>query len=111
MAALGFGESEEIAADKCEARMRVWAHNDLRGSVQAEFRVVVGEPSREIVRLADEQDAGLIVMSTHGHTGLKRVLSGSVTERVVRRAPCPVLVIREHGYDFVRSGVGPEPSL
>lgn len=43
----------------------------------------------------------LIVISTHGYTGVNRALLGSVTERVVREAPCPVLVVREHEHEFI----------
>src|SRR5262245_59272183 len=51
----------------------------------------------EICRLAREISADLIVMPTHGHTGLKRVFLGSTAERVVRHAPCPVFVVRQFG--------------
>jgi nucleotide-binding universal stress UspA family protein len=54
-----------------------------------------GRPYQEIVRLAREIDADLIALSTRGHSGLKRVLLGSTAERVVRSAPCPVLVVRK----------------
>lgn len=52
-----------------------------------------GNPADEIVALAVEAGVDLIVISTHGHTGLHRMLLGSVTERVVRTAPCPVLTV------------------
>jgi nucleotide-binding universal stress UspA family protein len=53
-----------------------------------------GVPSDEILRLAREQPCDLIVMSTHGRTGLERLLMGSVAETVVRGAPCPVMTVR-----------------
>ncbi len=53
-----------------------------------------GGPSEEIVRLATEKQVDLIVISTHGHTGLKHLFMGSVAERVIRHAHCPVLVVR-----------------
>jgi nucleotide-binding universal stress UspA family protein len=62
--------------------------------VACETRVAVGPAYRLIVELAGEWDAGLIVMGSHGRTGLKRLLMGSVTERVVGQAPCPVLVVK-----------------
>jgi len=55
---------------------------------------LVGAPWNEIVRLAEVDGADLIVMGTHGRTGLKHVLLGSVAEKVVRHAHCPVLVVR-----------------
>jgi nucleotide-binding universal stress UspA family protein len=64
-------------------------------AVPYEHRMLLGEPATEIVRLAEEQSADLIVMGTHGRTGLKRLLMGSVAEAVVRRSACPVLTFKE----------------
>ena len=64
-------------------------------AVKYEHHLVVGDPAREIVRLASEQKADLIVMGTHGRGGLTRLLMGSVAEEVVRRAECPVLTIKQ----------------
>ena len=58
-------------------------------------RLVMGDPATEIVRVAEEEQAELIVLGTHGRTGLSRILMGSVAEAVVRHAPCPVLIYRE----------------
>ena len=57
-------------------------------------RLTNGDPADEIVRIAGEEKADLIVMGTHGHTGVARVLLGSVAEKVVRQAPCPVLTLK-----------------
>ena len=54
-----------------------------------------GSPVEAIVDYADEQQIDLIVIATHGRTGLSHVLLGSVAERIVREAPCPVLTIRD----------------
>lgn len=62
--------------------------------VPRETVVSRGLPSEEIVRLAKEHAADLIVISTHGHTGLKHIVLGSVAERVVRHGHCAVLVVR-----------------
>jgi nucleotide-binding universal stress UspA family protein len=56
--------------------------------------VVIGSPLRKIVEAAAAKHVDLIVMATHGQTGLSHLLIGSVAERVVRTAPCPVLTIR-----------------
>jgi nucleotide-binding universal stress UspA family protein len=61
-----------------------------------------GQPHTEIVEAARELGADLIVLSTHGHTGLTHALLGSTAEKVVRHAPCPVLVVREKEHEFVR---------
>jgi nucleotide-binding universal stress UspA family protein len=63
--------------------------------VTYEHRMLTGEPAAEIVRLAKEEDVDLIVMGTHGRTGLRRMLMGSVAEAVVRHAECPVLTLKE----------------
>lgn len=58
-------------------------------------RLTMGDPAGEIVRIAADEKAEMIVLGTHGRTGVTRLLMGSVAEAVVRRAPCPVLVYRE----------------
>ena len=63
--------------------------------------VVEGVPYDTIIRFAKERDVDLIVMGTHGHTGLAHFLLGSVSEKVVRRAPCPVLTVRHPEHEFV----------
>lgn len=64
-------------------------------SVPFTHRLSMGDPAGEIVRIATDEGAELIVLGTHGRTGVTRLLMGSVAEVVVRRAPCPVLVYRE----------------
>ena len=61
--------------------------------VEIRQRVEVGAPHSNITELAEREGVDLIVMSTHGRTGLDHMLMGSVTEKVVARAPCPVLSI------------------
>lgn len=67
--------------------------------VKYEHHLVTGDPATEIVRLAEEEGVDLIVMGTHGRTGLKRLLMGSVAEAIVRRAPCPVFTYKEPHQD------------
>jgi nucleotide-binding universal stress UspA family protein len=61
---------------------------------RVERRLEQGDAAREIVRLAQETRCDLIVIGTHGRTGLDRLLMGSVAEQVVRKAPCPVLAVK-----------------
>lgn len=61
-----------------------------------ELRVVVGHPFERIVETAVHDKAGLIVMGTHGRTGLSHMATGSVAERVIRMAPCPVMAVKPH---------------
>ena len=63
-------------------------------AVTVEYRVVVGDPGAEIVSIAREAACDLIVMGTHGRTGLGRLLIGSVAEQVLRGAHCPVLTMK-----------------
>ena len=63
--------------------------------------VVEGSPQVEIVRYARTHEVGVIVLATHGRSGLAHVLIGSVAESVVRTAPCPVLTVRPEGHQFV----------
>ncbi len=65
--------------------------SDLIPRVEVEEKVELGVPDKNIVKLAKTEGSDLIVISTHGRTGLSRMLVGSVTEKVVRHAPCPVL--------------------
>jgi len=58
-------------------------------------RLLEGDPASEIVKLAKAEHADLIVLGTHGRTGIERLLLGSTAEQVLRRAPCPVLAVKE----------------
>ncbi|HEX6243682.1 MAG TPA: universal stress protein [Polyangiales bacterium] len=66
------------------------------GTTQVTAQLLQGPAASEIVRVAGEQSFDLIVMGTHGRTGLSHLLLGSVTEKVVRRAPCAVLTVPLH---------------
>lgn len=63
--------------------------------------VRLGHPADEILRLCEEVGAHLVLVGSHGRTGLTRVLMGSVSEKIVREAKCPVLVVRNRGYEDV----------
>jgi nucleotide-binding universal stress UspA family protein len=60
-----------------------------------EVQVAAGHPAEAIVRMAQELEVDLIIMATHGRTGLSHILLGSVAEQVVRHAPCAVLTVRQ----------------
>jgi nucleotide-binding universal stress UspA family protein len=66
-------------------------------TVEVNYQVVAGTPSYKIIEVAGTEKVDLIVMATHGRTGLSHLVMGSVAERVVRMAPCPVLTIRPTG--------------
>lgn len=80
-------------------RQLIEALEELRRSVVAsgvlaEAQLLDGPPATEIAALARRSEASLIVMGTHGRTGLPHALLGSVAEKVVRHAPCPVMTVR-----------------
>lgn len=103
-----FGAADYAAL---EAELKTEAEKQLSGLAESEIGSTVpctttlcnGRPATEIAEAAREFEADLVVIATHGRTGLKHVLLGSVAENVVRHAPCPVLTVRENERDFVES--------
>src|ERR1043166_5663353 len=91
---------------KCQRRLRRIA-SDLRiGSTLLQSAVVrFGAAFQEITHLARTRRVDLILISTHGYTGLKHAVLGSTAERVVRHAPCAVLVVRPREREFIRSEI------
>jgi universal stress protein A len=78
---------------EAETRVQEFAAKARPGSVPIDLKVMIGEPSWDICKVAEEEHCDLVVMGSHGRTGLGHVLLGSVAERVVRLSPCPVLVV------------------
>jgi nucleotide-binding universal stress UspA family protein len=72
-----------------------------REKLQAQVSAKFGNPFVEIVRYAKENGIDLIVMGTHGRGAIAHMLMGSVAERVVRKAPCPVLTVRHPEHEFI----------
>ena len=70
-------------------------------NVRVTRKVIEGTPFVEIVRYAKESTADLLIIGTHGRGAVAHMLLGSVAEKVVRKAPCPVLVVRDEEHDFV----------
>jgi len=86
-----------LERQKTEAgkQLRLLAAESLGPDVEVTARVLAGTPHVEITKLAEECGADLIVMATHGHGFISHAILGSTTERVMRHAPCPVLIVRE----------------
>jgi universal stress protein A len=78
-----------------ESRMLECLKSIGESGVEATGEALIGGPFQTIVDLAFTSGVDLIVMGTHGRTGITHLLIGSVAERVIRHAPCPVLVVRE----------------
>ena len=91
---VGFDEAERHLAGY--GRSRAAAAGVPSGSIHAHVRL--GSPAHELVELAKLLDADLVVVGTHGRTALGRLLMGSVAEAAVKKARCPVLVVREKNH-------------
>lgn len=80
------------------------AEKEIPKELIANTVVKTGKPFIEIIETACEEDIDLIIIATHGHTGMEHILFGSTAEKVVRKAPCPVLTLREpiKGFDIAK---------
>jgi nucleotide-binding universal stress UspA family protein len=91
-------EMNERAKDELESL----AKTEIGSQFEVETVIKTGKPFVEINETASELDIDLIIIATHGHTGMEHLLFGSTAEKVVRKAPCPVLTLREpvKGFKF-----------
>jgi universal stress protein A len=96
-------DMKDVPLALSDAQVQQQTRNELDALAAKEFGEAVpirtlvrqGKPPEEIVAAANELNVDLIIISTQGRTGLKRALLGSVAEKVIRHAPCPVLVVRQ----------------
>jgi universal stress protein A len=103
------GEYGAIELPELEGQLTTAARTKLESVAQEKVPagrvdgtlIRVGPAVTEIADTARETKADLLIISTHGYTGLKRIVLGSVAENVVRHAPCPVLVVREKEHEFI----------
>jgi nucleotide-binding universal stress UspA family protein len=91
------GDFEPDLLSCADKQLHHLVRSTLPPEVPAQTLVRRGRPANEIIEAAKELDADLIVIPTHGHTGLKHVVFGSTAEYVVRHAVCPVLTLRAKG--------------
>jgi nucleotide-binding universal stress UspA family protein len=85
---------EETVSKIWEAFHNLEAADPKVRDLRVETRVEEGDPAYGILAVAKEIGAGMIVMGTHGRTGIRRLLMGSVAEEVLRKAPCPVMTVK-----------------
>jgi nucleotide-binding universal stress UspA family protein len=85
---------EKTLREPANLKLREWAERAVKAGVAVETMAAGDTPAEAIVRHAQDIRADLIVMGTRGLTGLKHVLLGSVAERTLRTAPCPVLTLK-----------------
>jgi nucleotide-binding universal stress UspA family protein len=92
---------DQAVLDKARENLEKLVDVPTRALIEVECRVVEGVAFAEIVRIARDEEIGLIVIATHGLSGIAHLLLGSTTEKVVRKAPCPVLTVKHPEHDFV----------
>ena len=94
-------QMETDAEERGRARLHELVDLPTRAILEIEERVVRGVPFAEIVRYAREEEIDLIVLATHGLSGIAHLLIGSTAEKVVRKAPCAVLTVKSPQHEFV----------
>ncbi len=107
------GEYSGAAGERVNEESRVFAESrlgemlrDLSAGAKVRQSLTMGDPVSGIIRHAEAEDIDLIVMATRGRRGLSRLFMGSVTEQVIRCAPCPVLAIRAKAHQLSPAHVG-----
>ena len=97
--------SKQIPDEETFERLRVklldCIPEEIRDDMDVEAIVIQGIPFAEIISTAKEKEIDMIVIGSHGRTGISHMMLGSVSEKVVRKAPCPVLTVRQPGHEFV----------
>jgi len=93
--------SREEFETYAQTRLDNWILPEDAAGLEIETRWVHGRPFVEILNDAKKNDIDLIVLGTHGRSAVTQVLMGSVAEKIVRKAPCPVLTVRPKGHQFV----------
>jgi nucleotide-binding universal stress UspA family protein len=91
---ISFDKLEEEITLGAQKMMEVFCRNHLGNFADYESMIVPGIPYAEIIKTAEEKNADMIVLGTHGRTGLDHVLFGSTAEKVVRKSRLPVLTVR-----------------
>ena len=88
--------------DRAKGDLESLASAEIGNDLNYKILIKTGKAFVEINETADEEDCDLIIIATHGHTGVEHLLFGSTAEKVVRKAPCPVLTLREpiKGFKF-----------
>ena len=98
---IGFPNIEEELRTRGNTELEKLIQQDIKRRVKATKTVRVGKPFYEINQYAVEENIDMIIIATHGHSGMEHILFGSTAEKVVRKAPCPVLVVRTGEHEFI----------
>jgi len=88
--------------DRAKDELQKLAKSEIKEIANVKTIIKTGKPFVEIIETAKEENIDLIIIATHGHSGVEHILFGSTAEKVVRKAPCPVLTLREpiKGFDY-----------
>lgn len=92
---VGTMDVHEILSGKYKEMLAREAEKLKEEGTEATWSLREGHPHEEVVKACEEGDIDIVVMTTHGRTGISHFIMGSVAERVVRTAPCPVLIVRK----------------
>lgn len=99
---VGFPAIEDELRKRAAEELDELLRHEIGRRVPARRAIRTGKAFYEINQYAREEKMDLIIIATHGHTGIEHALFGSTAEKVVRKAPCPVLVVRNDEREFVR---------
>jgi len=102
--------SSRDAKTAAETKLERIGHQKLKAGTRYEILVMTGDPTVEVLQTAARLGIDLIVMATHGRKGLRRLVLGSVAERVVREARCPVLTVKPKASRIAASRTRPQPT-
>ena len=97
----GLVDQSDALEEAAKSQLAALPENDWDNGKEIVRVTRIGATFYEVIQYAKEQDVDLIVIGTHGRSGLMHLLMGSVAENVVRKAPCPVLTVKPDGHQFV----------
>ena len=92
---------DEETLEQLRSKLLDCIPEEIRDEMDVEAIVIQGIPFAEIISTAREKEIDMIVTGSHGRTGISHMMLGSVSEKVVRKAPCPVLTVRQTDHEFV----------
>ena len=101
MGYVGVSIVEDDLREAAEKKLTTLPNPEWDKKLSVRRAVVMGTPFVETVRYAKENDIDMIVLGTHGRGAIAHMLMGSTAEKIVRKAPCPVLTVRPQGHEFV----------
>jgi nucleotide-binding universal stress UspA family protein len=96
-------------SEQAQGQLRELIKSHTRNGIQPEVVIESGTVSQAILSFSEKESVDLIVMGTHGRQGVDHLTMGSVTEKVLRKARCPVLAVRRPAHDFIVPGHGQDP--